>query len=47
MRDYFSGMELPDPTEAPEVEPEKPPSPEMEDRLAAMRAAMERFYGGK
>ena len=47
MRDYFSGMELPAPTAAPEVEPEKPPSPEMEDRLAAMRAAMERFYGGK
>ena len=47
MEDYFSGMELPDPTPAPEFEPPKPPSPEMEDRLAQMRAAMERFYGGK
>ena len=47
MEDYFSGMELPDSTPAPETEPPKPPSEEMEDRLAAMKAAMERFYGGK
>ena len=47
MEEYFSGMELPDSTPAPETEPPKPPSDEMEDRLAAMKAAMERFYGGK
>ena len=47
MEDMISKMQRGKPTPTPEFEPPKPPSPEMEDRLAQMRAAMERFYGGK
>ena len=47
MEDYISKMERGEPTPAPEFEEPKPPSDAMQDRLAQMKAAMEKFYGGQ